>query len=298
MTKFTEDPSRECDNMVMQGVQHKYPETLVLLVTNKCFKHCAHCFRKRNFDREDEVCTDYAAVRQYIRDHDEITNVLLTGGDPITLPVATIGSICKEVYVNNINIIRIGTSALTYSPESLFRFMGVFHAYGIQLIAHVNRIDELGCVEAAVTLSKLRQEGILIRSQTVLLRGTNDNVLTLVFLFRGLVKLGIFPYYLFQCRPVVGNEDFVVPLLEGMQLVNEVRHKLSGLEKTFRFIMSTTDGKLEALGIIGGRNLMYRFHQAKHPAYRNRLFVELLTDKSVWCRGENVKPFRETLIES
>lgn len=280
------DPSLERDNYVLQGVQHKYPETLLVLVTNQCFEYCPYCFRKRNFNKTDEVCKSYDMLNTYIHNHPEISNILISGGDPLTLPLGVLNNIL-DIIPKRLKI-RIGTRALTYKPEIFTTpLLHMLEKYNVDIVAHINTASELkdGSKRA---IKRLRNKGVSIRSQTVFLKHINDTSQSLIELYRCLVKLGIFPYYLFQCRPTKGNEAYVVPIVHGIEIVNEARKSLSGIEKSFRYIASLPKGKFEILahkkwanlppyGSFTKKNdeLIYgRFHQAKDINMVNK-FVSL-----------------------
>ena len=278
------DPSLERDNYVLQGVQHKYPETLLVLVTNQCFEYCPYCFRKRNFNKMDEVCKDYDRLENYINKHPEISNVLISGGDPLTLPLGILNNILAGI-PKRLKI-RLGTRALTYKPQTFFStlLLHVLEKHNVDIIAHINTASEL-TEESKRAIKRLRNRGILIRSQTVFLKGINDTSQSLIELFRCLVKLGIFPYYLFQCRPTAGNKKYTVPVVRGLRTINEARKHLSGLEKSFRYIASLPKGKFEILGSNGCefsspiKGIIYgRFHQAKDIRLVN-MFTSFNADK-------------------
>lgn len=263
------DPSLERDNYVLQGVQHKYPETLLVLVTNKCFEYCSYCFRKRNFNKTDEICKNYYQLEEYINDHPEISNVLISGGDPLTLSLGVLNKVL-DIIPKRLKI-RIGTRAITYKPRVFTTLLlHVLEKHNVDIIAHINTASEL-TGESKEAVKRLRDSGILIRSQTVFLKGTNDTSQALIELYRCLVKLGIFPYYLFQCRPTTGNEAYVVPVVRGLEIINKARKSLAGIEKSFRYIASIPKGKFEILGSNGCEfsspleGIIYgRFHQAKN----------------------------------
>lgn len=281
------DPSLERDNYVLQGVQHKYPETLLVLVTNQCFEYCSYCFRKRNFDKTDEVCENYYQLEEYINKHPEISNVLISGGDPLTLSLGVLNRILT--FIPKHLKIRLGTRALTYKPQIFTALLlHILEKHNVDIIAHINTASEL-TEESKGAIERLKNGGILIRSQTVFLKGTNDTPQVLIELFRCLVKLGIFPYYLFQCRPTTGNKKYTVPVVRGLEIINEARKQLAGIEKSFRYIASIPEGKFEILTHteaidfphIKPNNLAYgRFHQAKDIRLVNR-FVYLKAD-NLW----------------
>lgn len=259
------DPSLECDNYVLQGVQHKYPETLLVLTTNQCFEYCPYCFRKRNFDKTDEICKSYIQLKRYIDVHPEISNVLLSGGDPLTLPLNVLAKILATI-PKHLKI-RIGTRALTYKPQIFTKttlLLHILEKYNVDIVAHINTVSELN-EKSEMAIEKIKARGTSIRSQTVLLSGINDKLRPLIRLFRRIVKLGIFPYYIFQCRPTKGNEAYIVPVIHGIKIINEARKHLSGLEKSFRYIASIPKGKFEILysKYYRGDRVCGRFHQAK-----------------------------------
>ena len=258
------DPSLERDNYVLQGVQHKYPETLLVLVTNKCFEYCPYCFRKRNFNKTDEICKSYDMLNIYINNHPEISNILISGGDPLTLSLGVLNNIL-DIIPKHLKI-RLGTRALVYRPQVFTTFLlHILEKHDVDIIAHINTASELK-EKSKRAVKRLKNKGILIRSQTVFLKGTNDAPQVLIELYRCLVKLGIFPYYLFQCRPTKGNETYVVPVVQGIEIVNEARKSLAGIEKSFRYIASLPKGKFEILSkdLNPSPNLIYgRYHQAR-----------------------------------
>lgn len=281
--KFSLDPSEEFNNIVMDGVQHKYKSTVLILTTNKCFQYCKYCFRKRNFDNIDEICKnkDYPLVFEYLKKHGEISNVLLSGGDPLTLSIDKLEYIIKNI-PEHLQI-RLGTRALTYKPKVFIPIVNLLKSRNIQIIAHINNAEELQNNNSIEIIELLRNNGISIRSQTVLLKGINDTVQSLFELYRFITKLGIFPYYLFQCRPVTENERFIVPFIEGLNLIKNTRKCLSGLEKSFRFILSSRLGKIEILDFDEQtQNLIYRFHQSKDINLVDKLFQININNNESW----------------
>jgi L-lysine 2,3-aminomutase len=116
----------------------------------------------------------------------------------------------------------------------------------------------------------------------VFLKGINDNPDTLVKLFKKLVNIGIFPYYLFQCRPTKGNATYGVPLLEGIDIAEEAKAELSGIAKSFRYVMSHKDGKIEMIGKYGYNSLVFKYHQARQAIDIGKVFVRELEPKQTW----------------
>ncbi len=283
MLEFNLDPSLEKNNEVFPNVQHKYPETILIQTTNKCFQpYCEWCFRKREWRKKNWII-DYDKVFNYIREHSEITDVLLSGGDPLTLSNKELESIIMKVPFDK--KIRIGTRAIVNCPARIISdkfLLSLLCHYNVEIITHINTAEEIQNSFSLEAIRQLRENGITIRSQTVLLKGINDDARTLIELFTYLVKKGIVPYYLFQCRPTLKNESFIVPLIEGVKIVNEARKHLSGLAKSFRFILSNKLGKVELLGFLKGELLVYRYHQCKKRKLINKIFIKQIHKDTRW----------------
>jgi len=279
---FDLDPSCEFENVKVRGLQHKYLNTALLLVTNKCFEYCDYCFRKRNFNTDGEVCKNIDEIIEYIKCNPMIDNVLISGGDPLTLSNDELESILKKIphYIK----IRLGTKALHFNPERLDTpLICLLQKYNVDLSTHFVHPDEIS-EEAAKAIKRFKTGtgGIVCRNQAVLLKGINDNPETLVRLFKKLVTIGIFPYYLFQCRPTKGNVKYSVPLLKGLEVVEEAKAQLSGIAKSFRYVMSHRNGKIEVVGKHGLNSVVFKYHQAKNPWDRGKLFIKKVKPNLTW----------------
>jgi KamA family protein len=272
------DPSYEFENVKVRGLQHKYPNTALLLVTNKCFECCPYCFRKRNFETEREMCKNIDEAIDYIKSNPLIDNVLISGGDPLTLSNEELENIFSKI-PKNIKI-RVGTKALHFNPRRLdAKLRLLLKEYKVNIITHFVHPDEISSdTESMVELLG----GLVLRNQAVLLKGINDNPDTLVKLFKKLVSIGIFPYYLFQCRPTKGNSKYGIPLVESIDIVEEAKAELSGLAKSFRYVMSHKDGKIEIIGKYGYNSVVFKYHQAKNAIDRGKVFVRELEQKQTW----------------
>jgi KamA family protein len=284
------DTSGEHDDTVVPGLQHKYPRTGLILATNRCFAYCRFCFRKRMIAHDsDEVALDYAAIAAYIRQHPEMNDVLLSGGDPFTLTTAELHGILDHLLpIPHLASIRIGTRAPIYNPQ---RFAdpdlpGLFER--IQeagktpvVILHVDHAGELS-QECRDAVRRLRGLGVQFLNQTVLMNQVNDDPEVLATLFAQLHALGVRPYYLFQARPVKGAKHFQVPLDRGAEIVREVGRRLNGIEKTFRYIMSHATGKIEILGLAEDGRLYMRYHQCKDADRIGRIFSRPYREGACW----------------
>ena len=284
------DPSDEAANTLMTGLQHKYLDTAVLLVTDECAGFCRYCFRKRLFlSRHREANKDISPALDYIRRHEEITDVLLTGGDPLTLPTPTLRSIITGVaQIPHVHVIRIGSKVPAFNP---YRILGdrALHkllaahcsdAARIHLMCHFDHPREL-TPEAIAAISLLRGLGVVCVNQCPVSRGINDDAGVLAELFQRTTDAGCPPYYVFQVRPAAGNAPFVLPLTRAFELVAEARAKVSGLAGRARFVMSHSTGKIEVVG-LDDRFAYARYHRAKDPADRNRMLVLERDDEAYW----------------
>ncbi|MDD2248958.1 MAG: KamA family radical SAM protein [Methanocorpusculum sp.] len=266
----SDDPSCEKDYTKKPGLQHKYDQTGLLLLTDVCGGICRFCFRKRLFmSCERETVRDVSENLEYIREHKEITNVLLTGGDPLTLDTRHLESVLRELReIPHVNIIRIGSKMLAYDPYRILNdpeLLFVLSRYStpekrIYLMAHFNHPNEITevSIEAAEALQK---SGVIVVNQTPILNGINSDPETLTTLFRKLSFAGISPYYVFQCRPATGNGLFQLPVETSYDILQESWKNCSGLAKRARLIMSHSTGKVEVVG-KDDENVFMRYHQA------------------------------------
>jgi KamA family protein len=268
------DPSCEKDYTKKPGLQHKYDQTGLLLLTDVCGGICRFCFRKRLFmSCERETVKDVSANIEYIREHKEITNVLLTGGDPLTLETRRLESILREIReIPHVNIIRIGSKMLAYNPYRILNDQNLLYILSrystpekrIYLMAHFNHPRELTDVSIRAA-EELRKAGVIIVNQTPLVSGINDEPEILTTLFRKLSFAGISPYYVFQCRPTTGNLLFQVPVEQSYEILQKSWQACSGLAKRARFVMSHATGKIEIVGKTA-EHVFMRYHQAAEKA--------------------------------
>ncbi len=285
------DTSGEGVSTVTGGIQHKYDNTVLLLSTNVCAMYCRHCFRKRLVGlTEKEVLRITDEALEYIAQHEEVDNVLISGGDALLNSNKVVERYLEGLTkIPHIKFIRFGSRTPVVFPQRITsdsELIELFEKYGklktIYLVTQFNHPREL-TKEALKATDMLRQAGIPVLNQTVLLRGINDSPETLSELFNGLAANGISPYYLFQCRPVKGVKGlFAVPLLEAYGIVDAARGQLSGIAKRFRFIMSHITGKLEILGKTDATTLMFKQHQARDNDDMNRIFAIQADASSVW----------------
>jgi KamA family protein len=275
------DPSCEKDFTRKPGLQHKYSQTGLLLLTDVCGGICRFCFRKRLFMGNDrETVKDVSEGIDYIREHTEITDVLLTGGDPLTLETRQLESILHQLReIDHVNIIRIGSKMLAYDPHRILDdpdLCNVLSRYStpekrIYLMAHFNHPREL-TDESIRAAHELQQAGVLVVSQTPILSGINSDPEIFTGLFRKLASAGISPYYIFQCRPSIGNRIFQVPVEQSYEIIQKSWQACSGLAKRARFVMSHATGKIEIVGKTA-HHVFMRYHQSANPANIGQFLV-------------------------
>ena len=275
------DPSCEKDYTKKPGLQHKYNQTGLLLLTDLCGGICRFCFRKRLFmSCERETVKDVSENIEYIREHKEITNVLLTGGDPLMLETRHLESVLRQLReIEHVNIIRIGSKMLAYNPYRILNdpnLLYVLSRYStpekrVYLMAHFNHPKELTDVSIRAA-HELQKAGVMVVSQTPILNGINSEPEIFTSLFRKLSFAGISPYYVFQCRPSLGNLIFQVPVEQSYEIIQKSWQACSGLAKRARFVMSHATGKIEVVGKTA-EHVFMRYHQSADTANIGKFMV-------------------------
>ncbi len=284
------DASDEEEYTQVPGLQHKYEFTALLLVNDVCGAYCRFCFRKRIFmDQNDEVVRDVSPGIDYIGEHKEINNVLLTGGDPLIMSTNKLENIIRPLrQMDHVKIIRIGTKIPVFNPYRIINdpsLLDLFRTYStndkkIYIMAHFNHPNEL--TDTAIKgMNLLQSTGAITVNQTPLLRGINDNPDVLAKLFNNLSYAGIPPYYLFICRPTLGNKTYAVPIEESFEIFERARMHCSGLAKRARLVMSHSTGKIEIVGKTKGRIYM-RYHRAADPQEKARFMIFKRNPEAYW----------------
>ena len=285
------DTSGELENTKLPGLQHKYAQTALILATNRCAMYCRHCFRKRMIGiTEDEVIHRFEMAVSYIREHEEINNVLITGGDPFILSSETIGRMLEMLSdIEHLDFIRFGTRVPVTFPDRIIHddgLLDLLRLYSdderrIYVVTQFNHPREITPQSISAVDSLIRSE-VIVNNQAVLLRGVNDDPETMAELQNRLVAIGVNPYYVFQCRPVKRvKHHFQVPLYRGYEIIEAAKKRLNGHSKRFRYIMSHKTGKIEIVGIIGDE-IYLKYHQAKNPRNIGKFFKRRLNKTAGW----------------
>lgn len=289
------DTSGENDNTVRDGIQHKYKQTALVLSTNVCAAYCRHCFRKRMVGAsETELNKQVSQTVEYVRAHPEITNVLLSGGDALMNPNRIIRRYLEELCeIKTLDLIRLGSRVPVVLPKRIYDDNELFDIFvrctikkTVYVVTQFNHPREV-TKDAALAVKTLREAGVHLRNQTVLLRGVNDDVAVLGTLLRKLTAIGVDPYYIFQCRPVKGiRKMFQVPLTEAVQIVDRAKNVQNGIGKSVRFVMSHPRGKIEILGKAADDALLFKFHQAKCTEDAARIFCVKVKPDTIWLDAD------------
>lgn len=263
------------------GLEHKYTDTAVLLVSDVCGALCRFCFRKRLFMEDNqEVARDVSDGLTYIRKHPEINNVLVTGGDPLLLSTRRLTQIVEQLRaIDHVRIIRIGSKMPAFNPFRILEDPALLQMLKthsrperrIYLMAQFNHPREL-TAEARRAIRMLQQNGVCVMHQTPMIRGVNDTPRVLAKLFNELSYLGVAPYYVFQCRPTEGNAAYTVPVEEGYAIFAKALQAGSGLARRCRYVMSHATGKIEVAG-MSEEQIFFRYHRAADP---DRSLADLL----------------------
>jgi lysine 2,3-aminomutase len=285
------DTSGEAQSTKMRGLQHKYSETALILATSRCPMYCRHCFRKRLVGLPtSEVLRRFEDAARYIEKHDEIKNVLLSGGDPLMLSTPVLDKFLKRLWgIPHLEFIRIGSRSPVTFPERILKdrhLPRVLARYSrpdrrLYMVTQYNHPAEI--TETSMrAVARLIDEGICFINQTVLLRGVNDSGPVLAKLQAKLAARGISPYYVFQCRPVKRVKRFFqLPLEEGYRIVEDAKARLPGPGKRFRYVMSHRTGKVEVLAIIDDE-IYFKYHQARDRRNLGVSFKRKLKPDAGW----------------
>jgi lysine 2,3-aminomutase len=228
------DPIGDQAYSPVKGIVHRYPDRLLFTPLLHCPVYCRFCFRRERVGGAEKMLTgaEWDAALDYIRAHDEVWEVVITGGDPLMLPPARLRALLAALEaIPHVQIVRIHSRIPVADPERIdaetIAALTLERAT-LWLAVHCNHARELS-PPAIVALRALSQAGIPLLGQTVLLRGVNDKAETLQALFRAMVANRIKPYYLHQLDLAAGTDHFRVPIEEGQRLMRELRGRVSGV---------------------------------------------------------------------
>lgn len=289
------DTSDEASNTVAGGLQHKYDETALVLSTNTCAMYCRHCFRKRLVGlSDDEIANRFDEVIEYIGQHPEVTNVILSGGDALLLSNEKLdkylGKLCA---LDQLDFIRLASRTPVVLPQRISEdpaLLDIFEKYNkikqLYVVTQFNHPREINEYSTRA-VKELTHRGIVVKNQTVLLNGVNAEPQVLGELLRKITSIGAVPYYIFQCRPVSGvRNQFQLPLEDGIKIVEEALSMQNGQGKCVKYCMSHKKGKIEILGISQAGEMLFKFHQAKDKENSGKIFARKLMPGQGWLPDE------------
>ncbi|WP_448584026.1 KamA family radical SAM protein [Thermocrinis sp.] len=215
------------------GLTHRYPDRVLLQVTTFCAVYCRHCMRKRIFIQGERAINSeqLKSMLDYIKSHPEVREVLLSGGDPLTLSPEKLDLILSEIRkITHVEIIRIGTRLPVLAPQRFFdpKILDILEKYSpIWISTHFNHPKEI-TPEAQEAVENLLRRGIPVLNQTVLLKGVNDSPEVMLELMRKLIRIKVKPQYLFHCDPIKGTIHFRTSLEKGLEIMRYLRGRISG----------------------------------------------------------------------
>ncbi|MEA5051731.1 MAG: KamA family radical SAM protein [Oscillospiraceae bacterium] len=226
------DPLNEDGDSPVPHVVHRYPDRVLFLVTMECSAYCRHCTRRRMVGEEDCAISnaELETALGYIRAHEEIRDVLISGGDPLTLSTARLEEIIRKLReIEHVDIIRIGTRVPVVLPMRIDdELLSMLKKYQpIWINTHFNHPREV-TPEAAQACQRIADAGIPLGNQTVLLKGINDNAATMKELMLKLVHNRVRPYYLYQCDLSRGISHFRTTVETGVEIIHALQGYISG----------------------------------------------------------------------
>ena len=306
-----EDNLPQLDGEIIPGLQHKYRETVLYFPSSGqvCHSYCTFCFRWAQFvgDKDLQIATkETSQLADYLRAHPEVTDVLITGGDPLVMKTRNLRACLEPLLAPefaHLRTIRIGTKALTFWPQrvvsdddadDLLALFEEIQAAGkhLAIMSHYNHWRELEPAIAREAVRRIRATGAQIRAQGPLLAHINDDPAVWARLWQTQVELGIIPYYMFVERDTGARHYFEVPLIRAWEIYREAMQQVSGIARTARGpSMSAHPGKVEIQGVTevnGEKVLALRMIQGRDPDWVQRPFFAQYDEQATWLN--HLKP--------
>lgn len=227
------DPCGEDHDSPAPHLVHRYPDRVLLLATEACAMYCRHCTRRRLVGQEEQVDSSsgrWDAALAYIRSNKKVRDVLISGGDPLTLEDEVIGDLLKKIRaIPHVEFIRLGTRIPVTLPQRITEgLITTLKKNGpVWMSVHFNHPKEI-TRRTRIACEMLADAGIPLGSQTVLLKGVNDRPSTMRKLMHELLKIRVRPYYIYQCDLVKGTQHFRTPVEAGINIIEKMRGHTSG----------------------------------------------------------------------
>ncbi len=300
------------------GIQHKYRETVLFFPAQgqTCHSYCTYCFRWAQFVNINEHkfrSKEHKDLYDYLASKKEVTDILFTGGDPMWMNNQHLFSyldILLAPELNHVRNIRIGTKSLSFYPQ---RFLGaqgealldkfeelIKKGKNIAIMAHFSHPRELETALVQKAVNRLRNSGVLIRTQAPLIHGINDSSEIWSEMWKAQVRMGMIPYYMFIERDTGAHHYFSVPLYRAYEIFSEAYAQVSGLAKTVRGpSMSAWPGKVLISGIMGegeDKKFVLKFIQCRNPELNNQIFTADFDPEATWLTELNIhSPMKEQI---
>jgi lysine 2,3-aminomutase len=264
-----EDPLNEDAYSPVPGLVHKYPDRVLFLATGSCATYCRYCTRSRMVgDPGGPYSFSISQWRNaiaYIRSHSSVRDVLISGGDPLLLSTEKLSWLLSELRsIPHVELLRIGTKIPLVLPQRITPELAAVLREGqpVWISLHATHPDEL-TVEAVNAIACLADAGLPLGSQTVLLKGVNDDAGVLTRLVHGLLRCRVRPYYLYQCDPIPGSAEFRTAIRVGPHLISALRGHTTGYAVP-TFVVDTPGGKVpvslaDVEGLDNGRLVLKSF---------------------------------------
>jgi KamA family protein len=287
------------------GVQHKYKETILFFPSQgqTCHAYCSFCFRWPQFVGIKALkfaSRQVDLLIEYVRERPEITDILFTGGDPLTMSTKVLSAYMKPIVdarIPHLKTIRIGTKSLSFWPyrfvtdadaDDLLRLFESVKDSGLHLalMAHFNHPNEMRTEVVRTAVHRIQNTGAIIRTQSPLLRHINDDAAVWAKMWRMQVNMGIIPYYMFIPRDTGAQHYFSVPLVKAWHIFREAYAQVSGIGRTVRGpIMAAENGKVEILGVIekpDEKAILLQFLQNRQADLARRPFLAEYNPHAIW----------------
>jgi KamA family protein len=303
--------SAQVDNIPMlgdqklTGIQHKYRETALFFPTNSqtCHAYCTFCFRWPQFVDSDAIkfaMKETDLLVAYLEEHKEITDLLMTGGDPLVMSAKMLARYLDPILerpVGGLQNIRLGTKALAYWPykfltdkdaDDMLRLFDrvIASGYNLSVMAHFNHPNELKVEAVQKAIKRILATGAQIRTQSPIMNHINNDVEAWKEMWKLQVKLGCVPYYMFIARETGAQSYFAVSLKDAMNIFQEAYRSVTGIARTVKGpVMSANPGKVQVLGvneIQGEKVYNLRFTQARNPEWVGTPFFAKYNPDAVW----------------
>jgi KamA family protein len=293
------------DGRPLPGLQHKYPETVLFFPRQgqTCHAYCTYCFRWAQFVDEPDLkmaTDDIGTLVAYLRQHPEVTSVLITGGDPMIMGEPVLSRYIEPLLdpsLEHIESIRIGTKSLAYWPQryvtdpdadDTLKLFSRVEASGktLALMAHFSHPRELESEMSVMAARRIREAGAIIRTQAPLIRSINDDPEIWRTMWRTQLRQGMVPYYMFVERDTGPQDYFAVPLARAYEIFREAYQGVSGLARTVRGpSMSATPGKVVVDGVAevyDNKVFVLRMLQSRDPSLVGRPFFARFDPEAKW----------------